>query len=79
MQKPRIGNPSIRDSEGGAILGTGLASIVEAGGGNVRMAEPLLDFAQVGAAVEGVRGRGGAQGVRAKAAQINPRGFRVFS
>ncbi len=71
-----IENPSIGDSEGGAVLGAGLASVVEAGGGNVRMAEPLLDFAQVGAAVQGVRGRGGAQ---AETAQINPRGFRVFS
>jgi hypothetical protein len=43
------------------------------------MAEPLLDFAQIGAAIEGVSGGGGAQCVRPEAPQINAGGLRVFS
>ena len=43
------------------------------------MAEPLLDFAQVGAAVQGIGSGRRAQCVRAEAAQLNTGGQRVFS
>ena len=43
------------------------------------MSQPLLDFAQVGAPVQGVGGRRGPQGVRAEAFSVDPRRLRVFS
>ena len=64
-------------TEGRAILRAGSAAVVEAYGGHVGMTEPLLHFAQVGAAIRRVGSGGGAQGVRAEAPQINTGGQRV--
>src|SRR3954469_24075565 len=47
---------SIRHAEGGAVLGAGAAAVVEAGGRNVRVPQPLLDLAQIGTPVQRVRG-----------------------
>jgi hypothetical protein len=60
-------------TEGRAVFGAGLAAVVEPGGGHAGMAEPFLDFAQVGAASKRVSGGGGAQGVGAEAPQIKAR------
>jgi hypothetical protein len=65
-------------TEGRAILRAGSAAVVEAYGGHVGMTEPLLHFAQAGAAIRRVGSGGGAQGVRAEAPQINAGGQRVF-
>jgi hypothetical protein len=61
---------SVRHAEGGAV-GPGAAAVVEPGGRRVGVAEPLLDLAEVGAAVQGVGGRRGPQGVRAETFSVN--------
>ena len=57
---------SIDDLEGGGILQAVLAFVVEAGGGDVGVAEPILDFGDVGPVFEGVSGGGGAEAVGAE-------------
>ena len=69
---------SVRHTKRGAVLRARAAPVVEPGGGHVGVAEPLLDLAQVGPAVQGIGGRGGPQGVRAEAPKVNAGGLRVF-
>jgi hypothetical protein len=70
---------SVGHAEGGAVLGPGAGPVVEPGGGHVRVAEPLLHFAQVGAPIQGVGGGRGPQGVRPKAGENQPGGFGVLA
>jgi hypothetical protein len=71
-------NPSVRHAEGGAVFRAGAAPVVEPGGRDVGVPQPLLDFAQIGAPIQGVGGRRGPQGVRAETGVVspNPRKFR---
>jgi hypothetical protein len=48
-------------------------------GGAIRVPQPLLDFAQIGPAVQRVSGGRGPPGVRAEAWEIQPGGLGVFS
>ena len=48
----RIGS-SVADPERGAVLGPALAPVVEAGGADVGVAEPVLDAGDVGLVLEG--------------------------
>jgi hypothetical protein len=71
-------NPSVRHPESGAV-GAGAAPVVEAGGRDVRVTEPFLHLAQVGAPVQRVGGRRRAQGVRPEAFSIDAHRLGVFS
>ena len=51
--------PSVADPERGAVLGPACTPVVEAGGADVGVAEPVLDASDVGVVLEGVRGGGG--------------------
>lgn len=51
-----LNNLSIRHLERRTVLGPRLAVIVDAGGGDIGMAEPLLDFGDVGLVIERIRG-----------------------
>ena len=54
----RIGS-SVADPERGAVLGSAVPSVVEPGGADVGVAEPVLDACNVGLVLEGVGGGGG--------------------
>lgn len=56
---------SVCDLEGGAVLGAGAAMVVDAGGGDVGVPEPLLHLGDVGRVVERVGRRGRAEPVHA--------------
>jgi hypothetical protein len=56
---------SIMHLEGRAVLGPRLAMIVNAGSGNIAVAEPLLDLGDIGLVVERIGGGRRAQRVRA--------------
>jgi hypothetical protein len=70
---------STGNAEGGAIFGAGTTPVVGPGGRHVGVAEPFLDFAQVGAPVQGVGDRRGPRGMGSKAFSINPGSVRVFA
>lgn len=57
---------SVADLEGGRILRPQVPAVVEPGGADVGMAQPLLDLGDVGLVLEGVGGGGGAQAVDAE-------------
>ena len=50
---------SVANPERGAILGPACAAVVEPGGADVGVAEPVLDASDVGVVLEGVGGGGG--------------------
>ena len=54
---------SVADAERGAVLGPACTPVVEAGGADVGVAEPVLDASDVGVVLEGVGGGGGPEGV----------------
>ena len=54
---------SVANAERGAILGPSRAAVIEAGGADVGVAEPVLDASDVGLVLEGVGGGGGTQRV----------------
>jgi hypothetical protein len=51
--------PSILHMKCRAVFGLALAPVVEAGGADVGVAEPLLDFRDVGIVIQGIRCRRG--------------------
>jgi hypothetical protein len=51
-----VGRPSIRNFERRTVLGPGFAVIVNAGGRDVGVAEPLLRFGDVGLVIERIGG-----------------------
>ena len=51
--------PSVADPERGAVLGPACTPVIEAGGADVGVAEPVLDACDVGVVLEGVGGGGG--------------------
>ena len=53
----------VADAERGAVLGPAVASVVEPGGADVGVAEPVLDAGDVGLVLEGVGGGGGPERV----------------
>ena len=61
----------IKNPERRALLRSCFPPIVEAGGGNVRMSEPLLDFCNVRLVLEGIGAGRGPQGMSAHAIKIN--------
>ena len=50
---------SVANPKRGAVLGSACALVVEAGGADVGVAEPVLDAGDVGLVLEGVGGGGG--------------------
>ena len=61
----------------GGILRAVLAFVVEAGGGDVGVAQPVLNFGDVGAVFEGVGSGGGAQAVGTEVFHGDDEGARV--
>ena len=57
------GSLSVADAERGAVLGPAVAPVVEAGGADVGVAEPVLDAGDVGLVLEGVGGGRGPERV----------------
>ena len=49
--------------EGGTVFGAGLAMVIDAGSGDIGVAEPFLDFGDVGFMIEGIGGGGSAEGM----------------
>jgi hypothetical protein len=76
---PTFQGSSIRYAEGGAVFGAGAAPVVGPGGRDVGVPQPFLDFAQIGAPVQGVGGRRGPQGVRPETFSVNPRRLGVLA
>ena len=68
----------VRDFERGRVLRSVLAFVVQAGGGNVRMTEPLLDLRYVSPVFEGIGSCSGAEGVGAKRLDADADGLRVM-
>ena len=57
------GSSSVADAERGAVLGPACAPVVEPGGADVGVAEPVLDACDVGLVLEGVGGGRGPERV----------------
>ena len=69
----------IRRRKGRAVFGAGASAVAGPGGRRFDVAEPFLHFAQIGAAVQRVRGRRGPQGVRAETFSTNAGDLGVLS
>ena len=74
----RIALASVRNFEGRRVFRSTLTFVVQASGGNVRMAEPLLDFRDVGPVFESVGGCSRPERVGAKGLDADADGFRVM-